>query len=93
MNSQWENMKLKIAEIVICLVAVLLGLLYLNTDWIHLGVLLPLYAVFFTAIPVLRIVDVRQSGRKGLIAILPAIFYLLIALVVIVAAVTYFVAY
>lgn len=86
-------MKLKIAEIVICLIAVILGLIYLNTTWIPLGVLLPVYAVLFAAIPVLRLIDARNSGNRGLIGILPALCYLLLALVVIAAAVVYFVKY
>ena len=70
-----------------------LGLIYLNTDLIPTSVLLPIYAVFFTALPILRIIEARKNGAKGWISVLPAIFYLLIAFVVIAATVVYFVKY
>jgi hypothetical protein len=93
MDNQSENMKFKIAEIVIGLTAVILGLLYLNTDWISMGVLCPIYAVLFAAIPVLRLIEAKKNGSKGFLVFLPTLCYLLIAFVVIAAAVIYFVKY
>lgn len=93
MNNQFGNMKFKMAELVICVIAFVLGLVYLNTDWISISVLLPIYAVFFTAIPVLRLIDARQRGQKGIIAVLPALCFLLLAGAVIVATIVYFVKY
>ena len=93
MNNQPNNMKFKLAELVICMVSLVLGLIYLNTDWIPLAVLLPVYAMFFTAIPVLKLIEARKNGAKGVIAILPALCYLLLALAVIGATVVYFAKY
>ena len=89
-TSRWG---MKLAELVICMVAVILGLIYLNTDWIPLSVLLPVYAVFFTAVPVLRLIDMKRNGGKGIALLFPAICYLLLSVVVIAAAVVYFVIY
>ena len=93
MNNPSNPTKFKLAELVISVIALILGLVYLNTDWISTSVLLPIYAVFFTALPVLRLIEARKNGAKGLIAVLPSLFYLLIALVVIAATVIYFVQY
>ena len=93
MNNPSNPTKFKLAELVISVIALILGLVYLNTDWISTSVLLPIYAVFFTALPVLRLIEARKNGAKGLIAVLPSLFYLLIALVVIAATVIYFVKY
>ena len=86
-------MRFRLAELVICLIAVILGVIYLKTEWISLDFLLPVYAVFFTALPVLRIAEAKAVGNMNFIAILPALCYLLLALVVIIATVTYFVVY
>ncbi len=83
----------RLAELVICLAAVLLGIVYLNTTWLPLGVLLPIYAVFFTALPVLRLLEARKNGSTGVLALLPAVCYLLLSFVVIGATVLYFVKY
>ncbi len=93
MNNPSNPTKFKLAELVISVFALILGLVYLNTDWIPTAVLLPIYAVFFTALPVLRLIEARKNGAKGLIAVLPSLFYLIIALVVIAATVIYFVKY
>lgn len=93
MNNPSNPTKFKLAELVISVFALILGLVYLNTDWIPTAVLLPIYAVFFTVLPILRLVEARKNGAKGLIAVLPSLFYLIIALVVIAATVIYFVKY
>jgi len=93
MDHEWKNTGLKVAELVICLFAVVLGLVYLNTEWIPLAVLLPIYAAFFTAIPILRLTEAKQRGMKGLVPYLPALCSLLLAAAVIAACVVYFVKY
>ncbi len=93
MNNQTNHTKLKTVQIVISGAAVILGLIYLNTAWIPLSVLLPIYAVLFTALPVLQIIDAKKQGSKGVIAILPALCYLLLAAAVVAATVIYFVKY
>ncbi len=81
---------LKIAELVLCAVAVILGLLYLNTALVPLGALLVIYSAFFGAIPILRGVDAKKSGG-GFVAFLPAICWGVLAVCVIAATVAYFV--
>lgn len=54
-------------ELVLCAAAVVLGLLYLNTDLVTLAFLLPFYCVCFLAIPVLRYLEGRALGIKGAI--------------------------
>lgn len=68
------------AELVLCLVVLLFGVLYLYTELISLWLLLPLFLIVFIAIPVLRFLDERKRGTKGLalglsvgIAALPAV--------------------
>ncbi len=81
----------RLAELLICGFAMVLGLIYLNTTWIPLGVLMPVYAVFFTALPVLRIFEAKSRENVGFLTLLPAVCYLLLSLVVIGATVLYFV--
>lgn len=80
----------KIIEIAIGLIAVVLGILYLKTDLIPLGVLLPLYSVFFAAIPILRASDAKKTGG-GFIAYLPAMCWGLLAVCVIGVTIAYFI--
>lgn len=89
-NNGNNGMKFQLTETAICLVAVVLGVIYLNTDWISLDFLLPVYAVFFAALPILRLIEARAKGNTGWVAALPAVCYLLLALVVIAATVVYF---
>ena len=49
--------KYRLAECVICLVVILFGVLYLNTEILSLWVLLPVFLAAFIAIPVLRYLD------------------------------------
>ena len=86
-----KNSKFRLAEMGICLAAVLFGVVYLYTDWISLSVLLPVYAVFFSALPVLRLAEAKKNGNTGFLAVLPAVCGILLALAVIGATVLYFV--
>ena len=52
-------------ELAVCGIAVILGLLYLNTDAVSLSVLLPFYCLCFLAIPVLRWLEGKMLGLKG----------------------------
>ncbi len=81
--------RLKIIELALCAVAVLIGIVYLNTELIPLGTLLAIYSAFFSAIPILRGVDAKKSGG-GFVAFLPAICWGVLAVCVIVATVAYF---
>ena len=70
----------RIAEIALCLVVILVGILYLYTDIVSLWLLLPVFLAVFIAIPVLRYLDERKRGIGGMalglsvgIAALPAV--------------------
>ena len=80
--------KYRLAECVICLVVILFGVLYLNTEILSLWVLLPVFLAAFIAIPVLRYLDEKKRGSRGLalgfsvgIAALPAVVVLAALLV------------
>ncbi len=83
--------KYRAAELAVCGVCVILGLLYLYAKVLSLSVLLPMYAVCFCMIPVLQYLDVKASGKTGFVNYLPSIFWGVISVAVIVAAVAYFV--
>ncbi|MBE6711060.1 MAG: hypothetical protein E7579_08075 [Ruminococcaceae bacterium] len=83
--------KYRAVELAVCGVCVLLGVLYLYAKVLTLSVLLPVYAVCFCAIPVLQYLDIKASGRTGFVNYLPPIFWGVISVAVIVAAVAYFV--
>ena len=93
MNKRITQTKLKTVQILVSGIAVILGLIYLNTEWIPLSVLLPVFAVLFTALPILQIIDVKKQGTKGILPLLPPLCYLLLAMAVIAATVIYFVRY
>jgi len=80
----------RIAEIALCLVVVLAGVLYLYTDIISLWMLLPVFLAVFIAIPVLRYLDERKRGFKGIALGLSVGIAALPAVVVIVAMIAYF---
>ena len=81
---------LTVADLCLCAIAILLGLLYLNTTWIPLSVLLPAYIVIFSLIPILRLFDAKKKQTKGLAAWIPVIGWFLMDAIVIVAACAYF---
>ncbi len=82
--------KYRAAELAVCGVCVILGILYLYAKVLTLSVLLPVYAVCFCAIPVLQFLDVKASGRTGFVNYLPPIFWGIISIAVIIAAAVYF---
>lgn len=83
--------KYRAVEMAVCGVCVILGVLYLYAKVLSLSVLMPVYAVCFCAIPVLQYLDVKASGRTGFVNYLPAIFWGILSVAVIVATVIYFV--
>ena len=83
--------KYRAVEMAVCGVCVILGMLYLYAKVLSLSVLLPVYAVCCCAIPVLQFLDVKASGRTGFVNYLPPIFWGIVSLAVIAAAVVYFV--
>ena len=85
--------KYKIAELILCAAAVILGLLYLYTDpkLIPLSVLLPVYSLVFCAIVPLRWKDLKASGLTGGFAVFTTAVWAFLALAVIAATAVYFV--
>ena len=84
--------KYKIAELILCAAAVILGLLYLYTNpkLIPLSVLLPVYAAVLCAIVPLHWLDLKASGLKGGFAVFTTAVWALLALAVVAATVVYF---
>ena len=80
----------RLAEIVLCLVVILVGVLYLYTDMVSLWLLLPVFLAVFIAIPVLRYLDERKRGVKGMALGLSVGIAALPAVVVIIAIIAYF---
>lgn len=83
--------KYRAVELAVCGGCVILGMLYLYAKVLSLAVLLPVYAVCFCMIPVLQYLDVKASGRTGLVNYLPAIFWGILSVAVLVATIAYFV--
>ncbi|MBQ8332209.1 MAG: hypothetical protein IJX93_00340 [Clostridia bacterium] len=84
--------KYRAVELAVCGIAVILGLLYLNTDMVSLGVLLPFYCFCFAVIPVLRWLEGKQLGTKGAIHWITIACWGLLAVAMLAVTVGYFAA-
>jgi len=80
----------RLAECVVCLAVILFGVLYLKTDLLSLWVLLPVFLAAFIAIPVLRYLDEKKRGIRGLALGFSVGIAMLPALVVLAAILVYF---
>ncbi len=78
------------AELCLCALAVVLGLLYLYTSLIPLPVLLPLYCLLLLTITVLRIWEQRKRKEKGGSHWLSILGWSILTTAVIVATAVYF---
>ena len=85
----------KVAELILCLLAVILGLLYLYTDpkIVPLDVLMPAYAAIFWIIIPLRLKDAKVLGTKGAARFLSGVVWVIRALAVTAATAVYFIWY
>ena len=85
----------KVAELILCLLAVILGLLYLYTDpkIVPLDVLMPAYAAIFWIIIPLRLKDANVLGTKGAARFLSVVVWVILALAVTAATAVYFIWY
>ena len=83
--------KYKFIELGVCLLAVVIGLLYLYAKVIPLTVLFPLFAVCFAAIPVMRFLDIKERGGKGFAEYLPAVAWTVMAAITVVAMIAYYI--
>lgn len=82
----------RLSETVVCLGIILTGLLYKFAST-PLAVVLPIMAILFTAIPILRYLDGKKRGLTGMGLFLPVLCTGLIAGIVIVAWIVYLVQY
>lgn len=78
------------AEMVLCIVAVVMGLLYLYTDTITLDVLLPAFTIGMAVITVLRYLDGKACKRQGFIGNISVLFSALLTLLVAFVTFIYF---
>lgn len=78
------------AELCLCALAVVLGLLYLYTTLLPLAVLLPLHCLILLAITLLRVREHRKRGEKGGLHWLSILGWAILTGVVIVATAVYF---
>jgi len=82
--------KYRAAELIVCGVAVILGLLYLYAEIVTLAFLLPVYCAAFAAITVLRYFDAKAVGGHGFAVMLPVFCWGLLTAAVIAATAAYF---
>lgn len=83
--------KFKFIELGVCILAVVIGVLYLYAKVIPLSVLFPLFVLCFAAIPVLRFLDIKERGGKGFAEYLPAVAWAVMAAITVVAMIAYYV--
>ena len=85
----------KVAELILCLLAVILGLFSLYTDpkIVPLNVLMPAYAAIFWIIIPLRLKDAKVLGTKGAARFLSVVVWVILALAVTAATAVYFIWY
>ena len=85
----------KAVEMILCAVAVILGLMYLyiKPRVISLDILLPVYTAVFTAIVPLRRMDMKATGIKGGFAVLTLVVWGILALAVAAATAVWFIHY
>ncbi len=77
------------AELAVCAVAVILGLLYLNTELVSLSLLLPFYCLCFLVIPILRWLEGRALGLKGAMHWITIACWILLAVAMIAVTIGY----
>ncbi len=84
----------KAAEMLLCAVAIILGLLYLYTDIITLDLLLPIFSFGMAVITLLRYLDTKvvgkRNGKTAKLSYLPTAFAAILTLFVIGATLVYF---
>ncbi len=78
------------AELCLCALAVVLGLLYLYTTLLPLAVLLPLYCLILLTITLLRVWEHHKRGEKGGFHWLSILGWAILTCAVMVATAVYF---
>ena len=79
-------------ELAVCGIAVILGILYLKTNLVSLGVLLPFYCLCFAVIPVLRWLEGKQIGSAGALHWITIACWGLLAIAMLAVTIGYFTA-
>ena len=83
--------RFKWIELGICVLAVIFGVIYLiSNGGISVGVLLIVYSVCFLFVPLMRFLDIRSGGAKGVNAYISVIMWSVMAIAIIVITVLYF---
>ena len=82
--------KYRAVEMALCLAAIVMGLLYLYTSAVTLGVLLPSFTAGMAVITLMRYLDAKKSGGRGFIAYIPTVFSALLTVLVAAVTVVYF---
>ena len=81
--------KYRILELILCLFVILVGLLYKTAAFLSLSVVLPVMALLFVLIPILRYLDGKKRGLNGMALYIPVLCMGLVAAVVILAWAVY----
>lgn len=84
--------KYRAVELAVCGIAVILGILYLKTNLVSLGVLLPFYCLCFAVIPVLRWLEGKQIGSAGALHWITIACWGLLAIAMLAVTIGYFTA-
>lgn len=83
--------KYRLIEMILCAAAVILGLLYLYADHlVPLSALLPLYCAGFFGITLLRALDAKATGSRGLFTALTIACWGALGIAMVIATAVYF---
>ena len=80
-----------IAELVICVIAAVVGLLYLYTDFVPTAVIMPLFTACFAGVTVMKLLHIKKVRSKKPSAYLLLVILAAVTLAMIVVTVMYYV--
>ena len=89
-TQQQEQSKYKTAELILCGVCVIVGVLYIYAKIIPLAVILPFFAASFTLLSIFAFMNLRKNRDRNFASYIPAICRALLSLLIIAATVIYF---
>lgn len=87
---QKEQSKYKTAELILCGVCVIVGVLYIYAKIVPLAVILPFFAASFTLLSIFAFMNLRKNRDRNFASYIPAICRALLSLLIIAATVIYF---
>ena len=85
-----EQSKYKTAELILCGVCVIVGVLYIYAKIIPLAVILPFFAASFTVLSIFAVMNLRKSRDRNFASYISVICRALLSLLIIAANVIYF---